>query len=217
MRNQARVLALADGKELVVSSALYDSAAGEDDDLVAVANRREPVGDDQAGAAAAAQVVVDDRFGLRVERAGGFVENQQAGITHQGPGDLQSLALAAGEIPPLLADNRAVAAPALQQVAVDRRVDRCLDKPVGRNHLVPERQVFADRAFEETDVRVDQLDGVDKNLARQLARRACRRRGSRRSRAGRARRPGGRSSIFRFPSCRPAQCAGRGGQRTRNP
>ena len=157
------------------------------------------------------------RLGLRVERARGFVENQQARVAHQGPGDLQPLALAAGKIPPLLADGRAVSSPPLQQVAVDRRVDPCLDEPVRGNRLVPERQILADRALEQTDLCVDQLDGVDEDLARQLAARACRRRGSRRSRAGIARRPGGRSSICRFPSCRPRRCAGPAGRRTRNP
>ena len=168
--DQPGVLALADGEELVVSSALHDPAAGKDDDLVAVADRREPVGDDQAGATAPAQVVVDDHLGLRVERACGLVEDQEAGVADQGPGDLQPLALAAGEIPPLLADDRAISSPPLEQVAVDRRVDARLDQPVRGNRLVPERQILANRALEETDVCVDQLDRVDKDLARELAR-----------------------------------------------
>ena len=68
------------------------------------------------------QVVVDDPLGLRVECAGGLVEDHQAGVAHQGPGDLEPLALAAGEVPRLLGHGRAVAAPPLEQVAVDRRV-----------------------------------------------------------------------------------------------
>ena len=129
MRDQPRVFALADGQELVVSAALHDAATREHDDQVAIADRRQAVGDDQAGAAAAAQVVVEDHFCLGVERACGLVENQQAGLTNQCPGDLQPLALAAGEIPSLLGDGRAISAAPLKQVAVDRGVDSGLDQP----------------------------------------------------------------------------------------
>ena len=56
----------------------------------------------------------------------------------------------------------------LKQVAVDRGVDPCLDEPVRWNHLVPKSQVLANRALEQTDIGVDQLDGVDEDFARQL-------------------------------------------------
>ena len=85
---------------------------------------REPVGDDQAGTAAPPQVVVDDPLRSWDQRAGGLVEDQQAGVAHQGPGDLEPLPLAAGEIPSLLGHACVVAAASLEQVAMDRRVDR---------------------------------------------------------------------------------------------
>src|SRR5579883_2009265 len=108
-------------------AALHDASAAQDDDLVTVADRAEPVGDDQAGAAAPAEVVVDDPFRLGVQRTGGLVEDYQAGVADQGPGDLEALALPAGEVPRPLGDRRAVSTPPLEQIAVDRRVDGRLD------------------------------------------------------------------------------------------
>ena len=129
------------------------------------------MGDDQAGAAAPAQVVVDDPLGLRVERAGRLVEDQQAGVAHQGPGDLQPLALAAGEVPPLLGDGRAVAAPPLEQVAVDRRVDSSLDQPVRWEPARPRGSGCRGPSPRTGRFRVDQLDRVDEDLARDLGQR----------------------------------------------
>ena len=103
-----------------------------------------------------------------IECARGLVENQEAGVAHQGPGDLQPLSLAAGEVPPLLADDRAISAPPLEQVAVNRRIDAGLHQPLRRNHVVPERQVVAHRPLEQADLRINQLDRVDEDLAREL-------------------------------------------------
>ena len=103
-----------------MSAALDDAPAGQHDDLVAIADGAQAVGDDQAGAAPTAEVVVDDGLGLGVQGAGGLVEHQQAGIADQRPGDLQPLPLAAGEVPGSLGDDRVVAAPPPQQVAMDR-------------------------------------------------------------------------------------------------
>ena len=178
---------------------------------------REPVGDDQAGAAAPAQVVVDDRLGLRVEGAGGLVEDQQARIAHQRPGDLQSLALAAGEVPRLLGDGRVVAAPALQQVAVNRRVDPSLDQPLRRDQLVPESQVVADRSLEQADLRIDQRDRVDEDLAGNLGQGLA---VVEDLAAPGLVQPGGQPADrgLAAPRARPpAQSAGRAGRRTRTP
>ena len=65
-----------------------------------------------------------------IQGAGRLVKYQEAGITHQRPGDLESLSLAAGEVPPLLGYGRPVASPPQKQVAMDRRVHRRLDQAI---------------------------------------------------------------------------------------
>ena len=99
------------GHQLVVGAALDDPALVEDDDLVAVADGAQAVGDDQAGAAAAAEVVVDERLGHRVERAGRLVEDEQRRVADQGPGDLQPLPLTAREVPCALRQSCVIATP----------------------------------------------------------------------------------------------------------
>ena len=99
---------------------------------VAVADGAQAVGDDQARASPTAEVVVDDRLGLGVERAGGLVEHQQARVADQRAGDLQPLPLTAGEVPGPLGDGRVVTAPPAQQVAMDRGPQPRLDQPVCR-------------------------------------------------------------------------------------
>ena len=64
--------------QLFVRSALHDSPALQDDDLVAISNGAESMGNDQASASAAAKVVVDQLLRLRIESAGGFIEDQNA-------------------------------------------------------------------------------------------------------------------------------------------
>ncbi len=105
---------------------------------------------------ATSQVVVNDPFGLRIQSAGGLVENQQAGITHQGAGNLESLSLSAGEISRLLGHVGVVAATTLEQVAMNGRIDASLHQAVRVHRLVPERQVVADRTLEEVDFGIDQ-------------------------------------------------------------
>jgi len=56
------------------------------------------------GRRAAAQGGLDRRFGTAVERAGGFVEDQEAWLRQQGPRQADPLALAARQLQPPLAD-----------------------------------------------------------------------------------------------------------------
>ena len=55
-----------------------------------------------------AQAGLDHGFGFGVERAGGFVEDEDARLGQQGAGDGQPLALAAGELDAALADDGVV-------------------------------------------------------------------------------------------------------------
>ncbi len=70
-----------------------------DHDAVRFKNRRQAVCDDQRGAAfhQMFQGNLHGTFGLGVERAGGFVEQQDGGVFQQCPGDHDTLLLAAGQ------------------------------------------------------------------------------------------------------------------------
>ena len=56
---------------------------------------------------------------LRVERARGLVEDEDRGLADQGAGDLQALALAAGEVAAALLEHRVVAALALSMTSCE--------------------------------------------------------------------------------------------------
>ena len=158
MRHQPRVFSLIIGHQVIMGSALDDASAAQDNDQVAIANGGQPVRDDQASAPAPPQVVIDDPFGLRVERARGLVEYQKGWVADESAGDLESLTLAAGKIPSLLSDGRLVTSAPPDQVAVDRRVDSRLNQPMGGDAIVPQRQIVADRAVKQEDLGIDQLD-----------------------------------------------------------
>ena len=68
----------AEGEQLLVGAALGDLPVVEDEDLVRVADGREPVRDRDRGAARADGVdgLLDGLLGLRVEGAGGLVEDE---------------------------------------------------------------------------------------------------------------------------------------------
>jgi hypothetical protein len=81
--------------KLVVSSILYQSAAINGYDPMASAYGREAVGDNKHGAPLgnALHVILNYSLALVVQRAGGFIENQNAGIGYQCSGDGDALTL----------------------------------------------------------------------------------------------------------------------------
>ena len=83
----------------------------EDKDAVGVDDGGEAVCDDEAGAVFGDLVerVLDLFFGVAVERAGGFVEDENGRVLENGTGDRHSLLLAAGKFQPALADHGGVA------------------------------------------------------------------------------------------------------------
>src|SRR5262245_59304635 len=99
-----------DGEKLFMRAALGDLPTVEDDDLVAVADRAQAVGDDDARAAAATDAGVDRGFGGAVERARGFVEDEDARVVDEAAGDLEPLPLTAAEIRARLGDQPVIAA-----------------------------------------------------------------------------------------------------------
>src|ERR1041384_1151132 len=99
------------GQEVAVRPALHDAPLGEHDDKIGVLHRREPVGDHEYRPMRHQPL---DRFlhealGLRVERAGGLVEDQDRWIAQQRARDRNALALPAAEPRAALAEQRAVA------------------------------------------------------------------------------------------------------------
>src|SRR6185369_9937204 len=69
----------------------------DDVDAVGVLDGAQAVGDDDAGCLQALQAAADDLLGAVVERAGGFVEEEDARPVDHGTGDQDALLLAAGE------------------------------------------------------------------------------------------------------------------------
>ena len=108
------------GHQLVVGALLDHPPVVQDHDAVGQMQRGLPVGDQQRGPVGhdAAQAVVDGLFDLGVDGAGGVVEDEDARIGHDGPGQGDPLALPARERQPALADDGVVAAGELEDELV---------------------------------------------------------------------------------------------------
>ena len=93
--------------QLLVGADLGDGSAIKHEDAVGMANRAQAVGDDKRGAAVeqSGQALLDQPFALGVEVTGGLVEDEDARVGQDGPGDGQPLALAAAESHAALADQ----------------------------------------------------------------------------------------------------------------
>lgn len=78
-----------------------DAAPFQDVDLVRVPDAVQPVGDQDdrlARRREAADLVEDALLGLRVQGAGRFVDDEDAGVAVPGAGDAEALPLAAGDL-----------------------------------------------------------------------------------------------------------------------
>src|SRR5436305_2190944 len=84
-------------EQFLVRADVVNAAALEDEDRIRIHQRGEAVRDDDEGAALrdAQQVGVDDRLAVRIERARRLVEDQDARIADQRPGDRETLPLPA--------------------------------------------------------------------------------------------------------------------------
>ena len=101
-------------------SCFYDAAALHDGDPVAeVADERHGVGDEEAGEAVAGLEIAEEVDDLRadgdVEGADGFVEDEEFGAQGESSGDVDALALAAGELVRISAQSRDVEADFVQE------------------------------------------------------------------------------------------------------
>ena len=92
---------------------------------------------------------LDEVVGAGVDAGGGLVQDQDAGVDQDGPGDGEALALAAGEAHPPLADQGVVALRELgDEVVRVRRPRRRLDLLLGRLGA-PVADVLARRSVEQ--------------------------------------------------------------------
>src|ERR1700722_2512524 len=90
---------------------LYDGAVLEDENTVGRAHRRKPMRDDQRSAAAHQpfESLQNQALALRIERTGGFVQNQDGRVAQNGAGDGHALALTAGQLDAAFADAGLIA------------------------------------------------------------------------------------------------------------
>ena len=100
------------GHQLIVGALGRDASVVERDDPIGQMQRGLAVHDQDRGPAGhdLAQSVVDRLFDGGIDSTGGIVKDEDAGISEDGPGQGDALALPAGEGQPTLADDRVVAA-----------------------------------------------------------------------------------------------------------
>src|SRR6202051_3305973 len=118
-----------------VGAVLDDAATLDRDDAVGAAHRGKPVGDNENGTAFTdpAHVVLDDALTLVIERTGGFVEDQNAGIGHQGTGDRNALPLTTRETASSLPDDGVVSLGKFENELVRTGQEGCVDDPLHRH------------------------------------------------------------------------------------
>src|SRR6266567_832513 len=136
--------------QFVVRSVLDDAAALDGDDSICAANRREAVSDHEYGPALAylLHVVLDDPLALIIERARGFVEDQDAGVGDESARDCDTLTLTTGQAAAALADDRVVALGELEDELMGPREGRRSDDLLHRDGRIGQRDVVPHRAIE---------------------------------------------------------------------
>ena len=141
---------------------LDDAAAVEHDDLVGVAHGREPVRDRDRRPPLGEPLerLLHRALGLRVERRGRLVEDEDRRVAQDRPRDRDALLLAAREAVAALADDRVVALGQRGDQLVDlRRARGLLDLLVGRLRA-REAEVVAHGRVEEVRLLRDDADRV---------------------------------------------------------
>ena len=100
------------GHERIEAAHLMDALVLDHEDGVGPAHHGQPVGDDEGGAVfhEPLQTFHDQRLGLGVQGRGGLVQDEDRRVLEQGPGYGQTLALAAGQVGALFAQDGVVAA-----------------------------------------------------------------------------------------------------------
>ena len=143
-------------------AALHDVAALVDQDQVRAQDGRQPVGDGERGAARHGPLDgrLDEPLADGVEGAGRLVEDEDAGVLEQHPGQRDALLLATRQLVAPLAHDRVVAVGQLHDPVVDGR------QPRGRVQLLVGglgpgvQQVHAHRAVEQVRLLGHDADDV---------------------------------------------------------
>ena len=134
---QRRVAAaLAD--QFFVRPVFHQPATIDGDDAIAAPHGRQTMGDDEDRAPLrdALHVVLNDALTFVVQRTGGLVEDQNARIGHQRPGDGDALTLAARKPGAAFADDRVIAFRQLQYEIVGAGELRRFDDPLDRHRRI---------------------------------------------------------------------------------
>src|ERR1700722_15088524 len=141
-------------KQFLVAPALDDLAGFDHQDAIGMHDGGQPVGDDDGGAARAelCDRVLDVALRLRIERGGGFVQQDDRRILDERARDGDAVALAARQLQPALAHGRVVAGRKRHDefVRMRRRGGRP-DLRLARTRPA-KGYVVADRPVEEIDV-----------------------------------------------------------------
>ena len=90
------------------------------------------------------QIAHDLLFGAGVQRAGGLIQHQYARFPHQSAGDLQPLALPAGQIAPIFAQQCIVSIRPQQYLFVDAGQTASLFHILLRDGIIPQGDIVAD-------------------------------------------------------------------------
>src|SRR5690606_19044862 len=140
----------AQGYQLLVGALFHDAPVVQHDDVVRVLHRGDAVRDQDGGAAFhhPLQLAQNRVFGLRVHRGQAVVENHNARVFHQRPGDAGALLLPARQRYAPLADHRFVAVGKAHDVVVQLGLfGRLLD--LLPREVAAEADVFGDGGGEE--------------------------------------------------------------------
>src|ERR1700761_5718813 len=148
------------GQQAGVGARFDDVTVVENDDLVRVADGGQPVRDGDRGPALGKGVerLLHGPFGLGVEGAGRLVQDQDARVPEQGPGDRDPLLLAAGEPVPAGADHGVVPVGQADDEVVNLgRAGRVFDLLVGGGGPGV-AQVFPHRGVQQVGLLADHAD-----------------------------------------------------------
>ena len=158
------------GHQFLVRAALDDAAIFEHQDQVGIHDTLDAMGDDEGRAVVHKlhQRIVDLSFGLGINRRRGVVQDQDARVLEQSPGNGDTLFLTAGESHALFAYQRIVSIRKALDDIMDRSSSRRLEDFLVR-HLASNAvgDVLANRAREQ-----EWLLFYDADLLAQVAARA---------------------------------------------
>src|SRR5947209_5741119 len=97
-------------------------------------------------------MVVNKFFCFGIQRASGFVQNENSGIRGERPGNFQALPLSAAEVSPAFHDQGFVSAWPVGNVVMYASVFCGMDERFVSDGVVPQREVLADGALKQENI-----------------------------------------------------------------